>query len=456
MSSAQPRLDAPTLATIDRWLAYRIWHSRVPGAQVAIGVGGEPVFDQGYGYADAERRVSMRSDHLFRVASHSKTFTATAILRLAERGGLGLEDRLGDHVPELDDQPIGTVVLRELLEHTSGALRDGLDADYWLGARAFPDRAEVLEMARAAPKSDPGERFAYSNLGYGLLGLVIENLTGLGYAEVVAEEIIGPLGLTDTAATYLSERADHYAAGYSPLTTSTRRHRIHSVDTRAFDAATGFSSTAADLVRYFGAHAYGDDRLLEDRSKRLMQRRANPTTARKPDGAAYGLGMAAESYGDHRMTGHSGGYPGHVTRTILDPADGLVVAVLTNATDGPASLLAGGLLALIDAARGSAAAPDTPAPEADRPELGRWQSGWAVIDIGMVGRTVRAVQIGGWEPLEEADELEVTADGFRITAGNGYGLLGEPVRLQPDGSLRYGSMTMTRFTDLPEPADGLD
>ena len=455
MPSAQPRLDAATLATIDRWLAYRVWHSRVPGAQVAIGIGGEPVFAQGYGYADAERRVPMRTDHLFRVASHSKTFTATAILRLVERGRLGLEDRLGDHVPELDDQPIGASVLRELLEHTSGALRDGLDADYWLGARPFPDRAEVLEMARAAPKSDPGERFAYSNLGYGLLGLVIENVTDLSYAEAVGEEIIDPLGLADTAATYLPERADDYAAGHSALTTSTRRHRIDSVDTRAFDAATGFSSTAADLVRYFGAHAYGDDRLLDDRSKRLMQRRANATSARKPDGASYGLGMAAESYRDHRMTGHSGGYPGHVTRTLLDPDDGLVVAVLTNATDGPASLMAGGLLALIDAARDSASDPGSPAPSAERPEFGRWQSGWVVIDIGMVGPTVRAVQIAGWEPLDEADELEVAPDGFRIAAGSGYGLLGEPVRLQPDGSLRYGSMTMTRFTDLPEPADDL-
>ena len=293
----------------------------------------------------------LRTDHLFRIASHSKTFTATAVLRLVEQRRLRLEDRLADLVPELVDDAIGEASVRELLEHTSGALRDGPDGDFWQGHRDFPDRDELLAMVRVPPKTEPGERFAYSNLGYGLLGLVIESVTGTSYVDAMSELIIDPLGLTATSACYRPDRVDDYAAGHSGLHTASRRSLIASVDTRALDAATGFSSTAEDLVTYFGAHAFGDSRLLSDRSKRLMQRRANLTHQRKPEGSWYGLGMAGQSFDEHRMTGHGGGYPGHSSRTLLDPESGLVVSVMTNAIDGPAASLAAGILTLLDDAR---------------------------------------------------------------------------------------------------------
>lgn len=439
-----------TFETVDRWVAYRVWHTRLPGAQVAIGRRGSVELSRAYGLADLERGVPLRTDHLFRIASHSKTFTATAVLRLVEQGRLRLEDRLGDLVTELADDPIGRAAVRELLEHTSGALRDGLDGDFWQERRAFPDRDELLAMVRVAPKSEPGERFTYSNLGYGLLGLVIEAVTGVSYGEAMTALIIEPLGLTHTTPCYRAERTEAYAVGYSGLHTAARRRPIPSVDTRALDAATGFSSTAADLVRYFGAHALGDPRLLSDRSKRLMQRRANPTDHRKPDEAWYGLGMSGESHDDHRMTGHGGGYPGHASRTLLDPETGLVVSVMTNAIDGPAASLATGILTLLHDAVEHPAAADS--GEVELRGLGRWRSLWAAIDLGVVGGRVRPLQLPGWDPLETADVLEPTADGYRIVDGNGYGSLGEQVVVD-DGVLRYGSMTYSRFDELPEQSE---
>ena len=449
MSSAGDTEDdlTATLETIDRWVAYRVWHSRLPGAQVAIGRGGRVESSRAYGFADLERRTPMRTDHLFRIASHSKTFTATAVLRLVEQRRLRLEDRLADLVPELVDDAIGEASVRELLEHTSGALRDGPDGDFWQGYRDFPGRDELLAMVRVPPKSEPGERFAYSNLGYGLLGLVIESVTGTSYVDAMSALIIDPLGLTATSACYLPDRVDDYAAGHSGLHTASRRSLIASVDTRALDAATGFSSTAEDLVTYFGAHAFGDSRLLSDRSKRLMQRRANLTHQRKPEGSWYGLGMAGQSFDEHRMTGHGGGYPGHSTRTLLDPESGLVVSVMTNAIDGPAASLAAGILTLLDDAR------EHPTETAEGPErrgLGRWRSLWATIDLGVVGCRVRSLQLPSWEPLEGADVLEPTADGYRIVEGDGYGSLGERIVVGPGATLRYGSMSFERFDDLPE------
>ena len=309
-------------------------------------------------------------------------------------------------------------------------------------------------MVRVAPKMEPGELFAYSNLGYGLLGLVIESVTGLTYVDAMTALIIDPLGLTATTACYVPDRFEDYAAGHSGLHTAARRSLIASVDTRALDAATGFSSTAEDLVTYFGAHAFGDARLLSDRSKRLMQRRANLTDQRKPQGSWYGLGMAGESFDEHRMTGHGGGYPGHSTRTLLDPEGGLVVSVMTNAIDGPAASLASGILALLDDAREHPAAGAEEGPE--RRGLGRWRNVWAAIDLGVVGGRVRSIQLPSWDPLEGADVLEPTADGYRIVEGNGYGSLGERIEVGPGAGLRYGSMSYERFDDLPDlPEAGL-
>lgn len=451
MTDSEILLDVATLATIDRWLAYRVWHCRVPGAQVAIGHQGKLIFSRAYGYADLEGRQPMRTDHLFRIASHSKTFTATLILRLVERGELGLEDRLGDHLPDLAEGEIGDTRIRELLEHTAGVLRDGTDGDFWQGARDFPDRAELITMVLA--KQPPGELFAYSNLAYGLLGAVVESVTGEPYGDEVRRHITEPLSLTNTAGTYLPARARDYACGYSSLATGPQRRRIDPVDTRALDAAAGVTSTAEDLVTYFSAHALGDTRLITDRSKRLMQRTANVIDPRRPDGPGYGLGMASESFAKHRTVGHGGGFPGHITRTLLDADDGLVVTALTNAIDGPASQLAGGVLKLVDDARSHPV--EGPGFGADvLAHTGRWRSLWSVVDIGVVGDRLLAIDPTGWEPTEDVDELEVVEpDRFRIAAGGGYGSVGEPVTFAADRTLRYGAMSFEPLDELPERAD---
>ena len=457
MAEAPTPIDEHTLSTLDRWLAYRIWYCRVPGAQVAIGVGGKLIFSKVYGYADLEQRTPMRADHLFRIASHSKTFTATRILQLVEAGRLGLEDRLGDHLPELNEDVIGDIMLRELLEHTSGILRDGLDADFWLGSAAFPDRTELIAMAQAGTKWPPGELFGYSNLGYALLGAVIETVTGDSYADQIGRHIIEPLGLVNTAATWPPARADDHAYGYSGLVAESRRRRIEVGDVRALDAAGGVSSTAEDLVSYFSAHTLGDDRLLSDRSKRLMQRAANLIDPRKSDGPTYGLGMAGEPVDDHRMVGHGGGFPGYITQTLLDPQDGLVITVLTNAIDGPASALASGVVKIIDDAR------EHPATEpgfdtAALVHVGRWHNIGGVVDIGVIGRRLLAIDPAREEPVADVDELEVDGPArLRITKGGGYGSVGESVVFteEADGqrSMRYSAMSFTPLDELPERDD---
>jgi D-alanyl-D-alanine carboxypeptidase len=449
-SAAVP--DEATLEALDRWLDYRLWHSRTPGAQVAVGVAGRPYFSRAYGYADLERSVPMRTDHLFRIASHSKTFTATLVLQLVEAGRLGLDDPIGTHLPALAEGPLAGIGVRELMEHTGGVLRDGLESRHWELRRDFPDVAELLEMARVGGvKTAPGERFAYSNIGYSLLGLVVEAVTGQSFGDAARAQIVAPLGLTDTDPDYLHDRAEDYATGYSGLHTAGRRRPLGHIDTHAMAAATGFTSTATDMLTYFGAHAFGDERLLSDRTKRVQQRRANGSDPAKSDAAGYGWGMIVEQVDDQTYVGHSGGYPGHITKTLLDPTTGLVISVLTNAIDGPAASLARGVVQLLADARrttGQAGPSDSA-----RSRTGRYRGEWGVTDIAVVGGRLLALDPTAWAPVESVDELAEEGDGFRIATGSGFGSVGEPVTFAGgDGEplvMDYAGMSMTAFPDLP-------
>ena len=452
--------DEATAAAVDRWLEYRTWHSRTPGAQVAIGLAGDVLFSRAYGFADLTAQVPLREDHLFRIASHSKTFTATVVLQLVQSGRVRLDDAIGQHVPQLaGDHQLGEIAVRELLEHTGGVLRDGLDADYWQFDRPFPEHDELLDLVRAGGvKSAPGERFAYSNLGYSLLGLLIEAATGVPYGQAVADRIVEPLGLQNTAADYLFDRADDYAAGHSGLHNAGSRHRLEHIPTQAMAAATGFTSTARDLVAYFTAHRLGDERLLTDRTKRLQQRRANDTDPRDSDAGGYGWGMVLDEVDGQKFVGHSGGYPGHITKTLLDPTTGLVVSVLTNAIDGPATALARGVVQLLARARKNAdesgSAEAAGLGESALARTGRYASTWSVMDLAALGGRLTVLHPTGWLPLEGAAELSEVGDGsFRIEVESGFGSVGELVTFQAADdditSMRYGGMSLQPLRELP-------
>ena len=132
-------------------------------------------------------------------------------------------------------------------------------------------------------------------------------------------------------------RAGDYATGYTGFHTSLERRPIAPIDTHAMSAATGFTSTAEDLVRYIAAHRMGDERLLTDASKRLQQRAAWQSAPTKPESARYGLGMVVDKVAGRRVIGHSGGLPRlhHLHAAAVE--DGIAVSVLTNAVDGPAA-----------------------------------------------------------------------------------------------------------------------
>ena len=430
-SSPSPAAVASAAAYADQWLAFRRRLLRVPGVQAAMWHDDGLALSVAHGSADLEAGTALRTDHLFRIASHSKTFTATAVLQLRESGRLRLDDPLERWLPFLTDagSPLASRTIGDLLSHGGGVVRDGADADFWQLARPFPDEAELRALCGPESAVLPAqERFKYSNVAYSLLGLVIAAASGESYNDHVTREIVQRLGLSRTGPELDPARGEDYATGYTALSYSDRRLPIEHVDTRAMSAATGFYGTAEDVCRYASAHFLGDERLLSDDAKRRMQR--DQWAVDGTDGA-YGLGLAVQPVGARRMLGHGGGYPGHITRTLFDPVDRLAVSVFTNAIDGPAAELATGLVRLVDLAA------TQPSPDGDADTrarfCGRFASLWGVLDVADLGGRLFALDPTVAEPTERATELRVEDDRtLRIVSTPGYGAPGESLVLAVD------------------------
>ncbi|PZE22932.1 serine hydrolase [Curtobacterium sp. MCBD17_028] len=477
MTNAEPSaaaLDAyrGVLPYIADWVAYKVWQLRVPGVQVAVGYQGEVVWSTAYGYADVEAGRRLTEHDLFRIASHSKTFTATALMLLAERGQLRLDDTVGTYVPALVDagSPIADATVRELMEHGAGVLRDGLDGDYWSLARPFPDEDELLALVLDQGSKVPvGSSFNYSNLGYSLLGMVVAAVSGRPYNDYVREEIIEPLGLRDTGPDWDPTRADDFVVGYTGFHVDRTRSRLPHVDTRAMASATGFHGTAEDLVRYFSAHVIGQGELLSDHAKRQAQRRAW-TAEDDPASRGYGMGFIVDRVAGHDVRGHSGGFPGHITQSLFDPTSSLVISVMTNAAAGPATLLAQGILRLLDAAADTAAPGDALSDAPDDVDVdtltGRFANPWGVADIARIGDRLLEIDPSAPGPLDSVTRLTVTGpDTVRMSSGNRFGSVDEDIRYtrDDDGTVTAiragGGMSMTPWAvpgdESPAVAAGL-
>lgn len=436
------------------WIEYRVWRSRVPGAQVAIWFGGEQRLSKAFGVADATTGERLSTTHQFRIASHSKMYTATAIMRLAETGSLGLDDPVSQHVPQLLGGPASEVTIRELLSHAGGITRDSADSTFWSLMRPFPDGA-ALDAILAEPIDvlPSSTSFKYTNIGYGVLGLVIEAVTGRSFEEHVRETIVRPLGLTRTVVDLDGRKSAKYATSHSGLLTSMTRRVLDNPSAGALAPATGLSSTASETVRFAAAHFLGSGELLSDRSKRWMAQSLWSTKGRDGQESGYGLGLMSREIGGRTWLGHGGGWPGHSTRTMFEPRLGIAISVHTNAIDGPAEEIAIGIAELLLAsqrrtasdlvltsgfdvpARGAASM--EPARTARRADLtrftGRFQSPWQLLDVVLLGETLYAIPPTAANPMAAAQRLTVLDDStLRADEAGGFESVAEPIRYEFD------------------------
>ncbi len=459
MTADLVRLVPHLTAFLDEWIErQRVIHA-VPGIQVAVRVGTDLLYSRAFGLADTSTGEGLDTEHVFRIASHSKTFTATAVMQQVEAGRLRLDDTVAQHVPELADAPIGSSSIRELLGHQSGAERDGRAADFWQREAPFVDRDALIAQLRHDLVFPANTHFHYSNLAYSLLGLVLEAVTGTSYATVIRDTLrpmseamreqvrIGPELDVDGGFGLPARRASGHGIPRAERMTGADADRtppvIPPVDTRAESAATGFWANAETASAWVAAHAFGTGLFLADDTKRLMQRDESKIST---GGTTrwYGLGWIIRKVGDRRVIGHSGGFPGHITQSWADPKTGFAVSVLTNRIDGPASALAAGIISLIDLAVEEA---DEKTDELLEPgAAGRYLSLWGDVNLVSLPGVVLQLSDTALDPAAGAVVMHDDHGALRAEAEDGFGDAGEVADLRRDGSGTVTAVTITGVT----------
>lgn len=335
---------------------HRVFTERVgttsPAAAYAVFRSSELLYAGGIGGTDG---VTAGADTAFRIASCTKSFTAAAALLLRDRGLLSLEDRLDAHLVLGPSAGHGNTVptVGQLLSMAGGLPSD----DPWADRQESLSANEFDAMLAAGVRftRPPGVGFEYSNLGFAMVGRVLESVTGRPYVDLVNEEILAPLGLDGIG-------YDTSVAALGGVMPGCRR-----IDGRwvslpfsspgAFSPIGGLFATPRALARWAGWLAAAtapdapmDEAILATASRREMQLPHTP--AGTPD-HAYGYGLVVSDGGDHgRIISHSGGYPGFGAHLRWHAETGIGIVAMENATyAGTATAVTECLTAILDAAR---------------------------------------------------------------------------------------------------------
>jgi len=396
--------DVPTWVTagaryVAEWIRYQLRASQQPGCAMAMAYRGAAVLDVTAGVADSARDIALAPDHLFRMASHSKAFTAAAILLLCERRLLSLDDPIGLHVEALDLQ-IANATVRQLLSHQAGIMRDG--PGYGSLRQPFPDDAMLRTLCGADPVYPGGTTGKYSNLGYGLLGLLIEAVTKERYDDWLQREVIDAAGLKNSFANATGIRPDRLARGHSePVLLGRRQTWPSDQDIDALDPAFGIVSTPSDLCRFFAQLDPDAEASLLTRESRLEMMHDRWEDPVGPEPRSYGLGVTKGLSGGAHWFGHIGGFIGTMSRTIVVPRDGLAISVVVNAQDGRAPAWTDGALRIMRWFKTACTPPVHPSEW-----QGRWWNAWGVVDLVPAAAQVVLANPAQLDPFAFAPRVE--------------------------------------------------
>ncbi|MEZ5965782.1 MAG: serine hydrolase [Planctomycetota bacterium] len=436
-------------------IAAEMQRGALPGFVIAVADGADVVWSAGFGFDDPARRTTLRGNSPFRVASISKLFTDTAVMRAVERGELDLDADVATYTPGIRPRgsPGGKITLRLLMQHAAGLVREPPVGHYF--DLEPPPLAEVVgSLAATELVAAPGAGMKYSNAGLAWVGHVLATQAGESFESVVAREVLQPLGLA--RASFRGADAPYVVQGLM-WTYDGRAIPTPRVDL-GLGPAANLCASMQDLVRFAQTWFLGDQRpsfsLLREDTLRAM------FTPGWPD-APIGLGFFLDELDGHRRVGHEGAYYGVASQVAALPTAGIAVAAAT-----PVDFAAGPVQRIVDLAMRAVLAARRGTPgEVTLPALGaplaaeraRALAGTYRAGAGAVELLARADGLwlrpssGLWRHLTQRDD----AAGSLLVADRGttFETLSASIAASGAGgpALRFHGTTYARSDAVPSP-----
>jgi len=353
--AVQPRVPAnlTSIAEIENHIEKMVDRNKPPGISIAIVKNGQVVYNKVFGWAGGPPELPAAPDTVYHWWSMTKVPTAIAILQLHDVGKLNIDDPVSDYLPffqvELDGKPAPLITIRQLLRHTSG-LPDTIPA--MIGWVHYEDviynQTDLLKQhlpkynrLNFAPDSD----VSYSNLGYMVLGAIIEKVSGMQYEEYIRKSILSPLGMENTDFLYTTQMSDKTATGSHPIVSMYTPLLPFLLDMKPLireqkGAQYLFNKFYIDATPSTGLIGSTNDATLMVKTLLSQSDLLHPESylLMLPNGAApteRPLGWA-----EYNMTGrlwvqHSGGGPGFATVMRLYPEESLGIVIMANNTNLP-------------------------------------------------------------------------------------------------------------------------
>ena len=329
-SSIQP-VQAANIK-VDTFVQAELTRQRIPGLALVVIKDGKVVYTKGYGYANLDQALPATTEQRFQIGSISKQFTAAAVLLLVQDGKIALDEKISTYLADTPPE-WQAITVRHLLAHTSGLPRDPADA-------LFPNADshgaysvdQLLAIARTIkPVTPPGQVYEYSNVGYQLMGLIIEKVSGVFYGKLIQDRIFVPLGMTTARPINFTDPSAS-ATGYAiennllrPLQASKISPGVQSLYQ---SGAGGIEMSASDLAKWDAS--LDTDKILSKASRDLMW--TPNALVQKADTYTinYGLGWFLSDFNAHPKVYHGGSMYAFRSDYLRYTTDKLSVIVLTN------------------------------------------------------------------------------------------------------------------------------
>lgn len=430
--SLSQHLDvADAIKVLDAWIEATVASRDLPGLSIGIVYDQELVWAKGYGFADLEKKIPASPSTVYRIASITKVFTATAVMQLRDAGKLRLDDPVVLHLPwfriknPFPKSP--PITIRHLLTHTSGLPVESSGVNW--NELKWPTRDEMIGLLSEQEAVFPaGTEFKYSNLGYAILGEIIGAASGKPYAQYIEEYILKPLGMTSTFM-FPEPNSPGLAVGYRRRKPRVAREAAAFLNRNAEIpglAAGNLATNVYDLAK-FASLQFCDSAC---RSGQIL----NPWTLREMHRVQWlradwwsGVGFGFESVrriGEQLRVGMEGALPGYEGTLAIAPADKLAVIVLTNASDGNSEDYINQTFAIVGPAIARATAPpqtiSTPDPAWDK-YVGTyaWKDNWdELAEILVLNGELTMIHPNAENPWESRVTLKpVGPHTFRMIGG---------------------------------------